>query len=129
MQQIDSARGFAPQNSSGKIGNGLFAGESKNIEHIVLADSFSAKRNELIEHRLRVAQTTFGSTRNRMRGRWLKQDFLLLRNELKMFRDQVCRNAVEIKPLAPAQNGWENFLRLCGREDEFHMLGRFLESF
>src|SRR5262249_38277201 len=109
MQQIDCARSFTSQNPPGKIDNRLFACESKNIEHIVLGNFLSAKRDELIEHRFRVAQTALGSTRNRMRGRRLKRDFLLFSYELKMLRDQVCRNTVEIKPLTAAQNGRENF--------------------
>ena len=35
---------------------------------------------------------------------------------------------MEIKPLATAQNGWENFLRLRGRENKFYVLGRFFEG-
>src|SRR4029077_19361945 len=128
MQQIDRTRSFTPQNPPGKIDNRLFACESKNIEHIVLADFLSAKCNELIEHRFRVAQTAFGSTCNRMRGSGLKRNFLLSSDELQMFRDQVCRNAGQIKQLATTQNRRENFLRLGGREDEFHMLGRFFEG-
>jgi hypothetical protein len=45
-----------------------------------------------------------------------------------MFRDQICWNAVEIKPLATTQNRRENFLRLGGREDKFHMFGRLFEG-
>ncbi len=106
----------------------MFACETENIEHIVFADFLSTKRDELIEHRFRVAQTTLGSTRNRMRSRGLKRDVFLSRNELEMFRDEVCRNAVEIKSLTAAQNGGQHLLGLSGRENKFHMLGRLFES-
>src|SRR5262245_38225644 len=62
-----------------------------------------------------------------MRSCGLKRDFLFSGNELQMCCDEVRWNAVEIKPLATAQNGWENFLRFGGREDKFHMRGRLLE--
>src|SRR4030095_6996453 len=128
MQQIDRVWSFTPQNPPGETDNGLFACKSKNIEHIVLADFLSAKRDELIEHRFRVAQTALGSTRDRMRGGGLKRDFFLFRNELQMFRDEVCRDAVQIKPLTPAQNGGKHLLGFGGRENKFHMLGRLFES-
>src|SRR4029450_1373425 len=104
MQQIDRACSFASQNSSCQIDNRLFARESKDIEHIVLADFLATKCNQLIEHRFRIAQATLCAACNRMRSRGLKRDFLLSRNELQMFRDQVCRNAVEIKALRAAQH-------------------------
>ena len=68
MQQIDRARSFSSQNSPRQIDNCLVARESEYIEHIVLADFLPAKCDELIEHRFRVAQTTLGSTRNRVRS-------------------------------------------------------------
>ena len=128
MQQIDRARSFSSQNPPRQIDNCLFARESKDIENIVLADFLPAKCDELIEHRFRVAQTTLGSTRNSMRRRGCERDFLFSSDELQMFGDEVCRDTVKIKPLATAQNGWQHFLRLGGRENKFHMRGRFFES-
>src|SRR4030095_17260653 len=108
MQYIDRVRSFTSQNPPCKIDNGLFACESENIEHIVFADFLSAKRDELIQHRFRVAQPPLGSARNRMRTRGLKRNFFLSGNELQMFRDEVCRDAVEIKPRTAAQHGGED---------------------
>jgi len=34
---------------------------------------------------------------------------------------------VKIEPLTAAQNSWQNFLWLSGRENKFHMLGRLLQ--
>ena len=53
--------------------------------------------------------------------------FSFLRDELQMFRDQVCRNAMEIEALTAAQNGRQNLLRFGRRENEFHVRRRFLE--
>ena len=128
MQQINRVRSFTSQNPPGKIDHRLFACESKNIEHIVLADFLSAKRDELIEHRFRIAQTALGSTRDRMRSRGLERDFFFSSDELQMFRYEICRDTVKIESLTPAQNGGQHFLRLGRRENKFHMPRRLFES-
>src|SRR5262249_22932083 len=127
MQQIDRARCFTTQYSSRKIDDRLFACESENIEHIALADFFSAKRDQLIEHRFGVAQAPFRAARDRVRCRWLQRDLFFFGNKLQVLRDEVRRDSVQIEPLTAAQNSWQNFLWLSGRENKFHMLGRFFQ--
>jgi hypothetical protein len=65
----------------------LFAGESENVEHIALGNFFSAKGNELIKHRLCIAQAAFRAARDRVCGRRLQRDLLFLCDELQVLRD------------------------------------------
>src|SRR5262249_37852573 len=127
MQQIDRLRCFAVQNPACKIDYHLFACESENIEHIALVDFFSAKGDELIEHRFRIAKTALRAARDRMRRSSLERDLLFLRNELQVLRNQIRGNAMQIEPLTTAENGRQNFLRLGGGENKFHMLGRLFQ--
>ena len=76
---LDRFRRCAAQNLVGEIGDRLFARESEDLQHIRFADRVPAKRDELIEHRLRIAQSAFRSARDRMRGRRLERDLFLLR--------------------------------------------------
>src|SRR5882672_4758433 len=46
-----------------------------------------------------------------------------------MLRDQICRDAMQIKSLATAQDGCQNFLRLGRSKNKFHMLWRLLQRF
>ena len=127
MQQIDRPRCFSSQYSSCKIDHGLFAGESEHVKHIALADFLSAKRDQLIEHRFRIAQAAFRSARDRVRCRRLQRNLLFSGDELQMLRDQVCRDPVEIESLTAAQNCWQNSLRLGRCENKFHVLGRLFQ--
>ena len=129
MEQIERVRCFAAQNSAGKIDNGLFAGKSKNIEDIALADFFPAKRDQLIEHRFRVAQSAFSAAGDRVRGCGLERDLFLAGDELQVLCDQVCRDAMQIKTLAATQNRRQNFLRFGCGEDKFYVRRRFFERF
>jgi len=63
-----------------------------------------------------------------MRSRGLKRDVFLSGNELQMFRDEVCRNTVEIKPLTATQNGGHTFWGSVVAKIKFHVLGRLFES-
>ena len=111
----------------GEIGHGLFAGESEDVQHVGLRDRLAAKRDQLIEHRFRVAQSAVRAARDGVRRGRLERDLLLSGDELQMFRDQVRRNAMQIETLAAAEDGRQNLLRLGRGEDEFHVLGRFLQ--
>ena len=121
VQQVERFRRFAAQNFFGEIAHRLFAGEPEDIQHIAFGDFFAAKRDQLIEHRLGVAQAALRSARDRVRGRRLERDLLLPGDELQMLRDQVRRDAMEIESLAAAQDGRQNFLRLGRGENEFHV--------
>src|SRR5438552_16917410 len=99
MQQIDRLRRFGPQNVSHQDDYRWIAGESENIEHIVLADFLSAKCHQLIEHRFRIAQTAFCTARDRVRSRRLQRDLFFSSDELEMLRNEIIRDAVEIEPL------------------------------
>jgi hypothetical protein len=46
-----------------------------------------------------------------VRRRLEARPLFLARDELQVFRDQVGQNAMKIKTLAAAQNGWQTF---CG---------------
>src|SRR5439155_26056655 len=63
-----------------------------------------------------------------MRSGGLERDFFSSSNELQMLCDQICRDAVEIEPLATAENGGQHLLRLGGCENKFHVRGRLLEG-
>ena len=127
MQQIDGVRCFSSQNSPRKIDHGLLARETENIKHIAFADFFAAKRDQLIEHRFRIAKAAFRSARDGMRCRRLQRDFFFSGDELQVLRDQVRRDPVKIESLTAAQNRWQNFLRLGRRENKLHMLGRLFQ--
>ena len=127
VQKLERFRGGAAQNFLGEIRDRLFAGESENAEHIRLLDFLAAKRDQLIEHRLGVAQSAIGASRDRVRRRRRERDLLVLRDELQMIGDQIRRNPMKIEALTAAQNCRQNFLRLGRGEDEFHMRRRFLE--
>jgi hypothetical protein len=105
----------------------LFTGKSENIEDIVLSNFFSAKGNQLIEHRLCIAQAALRAARDRVRGSRFQSDLLLLRDELQVLRDEICRDAMQIEPLAAAQDGCQNFLRLGRSKNKFHVLGRLFQ--
>ena len=115
--------GFAAQNFLGETGDGLLAGESEDIQDIGLGDILAAKRDQLIEHRFRVAQAAIRAARDGMRRGRLERDLLLAGDELQMLRDQVRRDAVKIEALAAAQDGRQNLLRLGRGEDELHVRG------
>ena len=46
----------------------MFAGEPEDIQHVALRDRLAAKRDQLIEHRLGVAQAAIRAARDRVRG-------------------------------------------------------------
>ena len=117
----------AAQNLLGKFGHRLLAGESEDIQHVALRDLVAAKRDQLIEHRFRVAQSAIRAARDRMRRRRLERDLLFSGDELQMLRDQVRRDAVQIETLAAAQDRRQDLLRLGRREDEFHVRRRLFE--
>ena len=100
----------------------MFAGKSKNVQDVGFRDFFSAKSYQLIEHRFCVAQSAFRSARDGMRRGRFEHELFLDRDELQMFRDQVGRDAVQIKPLASTQNCRQNLFRLGRGEDKFHVL-------
>src|SRR5206468_12675411 len=101
--------------------------ESENTEHIALGNFFSAKGNELIEHRLCIAQAALCAACDRVCGRRFQRDLLFLRDELQVLRDQICRDAMQIESLATAEDGCQNFLRLGRSEDKFHMVWRLFQ--
>ena len=79
----------------------MFARKSENIEHIALADFFSTKGDELIEHRFGITQTAFRAARDSMRSRGFQCDFFFSGDELEMLRDEVSWDSVKIETLAP----------------------------
>jgi len=89
MQQIDRVRCFTAQDSPRELDGRLFARESENILHIALADFFSAKRDQLIEHRFGVAQAAFRAARDRVCCRWLQRDLFFFGNKLQVLRDEI----------------------------------------
>src|SRR5215469_7142343 len=105
VEQRQGCGSFAAQDRVRKGGNRLLARESKDIEHVTFSDGFAAKSNQLIEHRLCVAQSTVRSTRDRVRRRRFQLHFLLFRDELEMVSDQIRRNAMKIETLATTQDG------------------------
>src|SRR6266404_5719811 len=102
MQQIDRVRCFSSQNAARQIDHCLLAREPEDIEHIALADFLSTKCNELIEHRLRIAQTALRAARDSVRCRRLQGDLFLSGDELQVLRDQVRRDTMEIESLTAA---------------------------
>src|SRR6266487_3145042 len=102
MQQIDRVRCFSSQNAARKINHRLLACESEDIEHVALADFLATKCNELIEHRLRIAQTAPRAARNRVRCRRLQRNLFFSGDELQVLRDQVRRDTMEIESLTAA---------------------------
>src|SRR5262249_16017864 len=127
VEQIDCGRSLRSKNSAGEIDKGLFAGKPENVEHIALFDFFSTKRDELIEHRLGITQPAVRAAGNRVRSPRLQSDLFFAGDELQVLRDQIRRNAMQIEPLTPAQDSWQNLLRLGGCENKFHMLGRLFQ--
>ncbi len=69
---------------------------------------------------------SIASARDRVCCRWLQRDLFFFGNKLQVLRDEIRRDTVKIEPLTAAQNSWQNFLWLSGRENKFHMLGRLL---
>src|SRR5262249_51378995 len=94
MQQTDRFRCFAAQNPTCKIDYNLFACESENIEHVALVDFVSAKGDELISDRFRIAKAALRAARDRMRRTRLERDLLFLGNELQVLRNQIRGNAM-----------------------------------
>ena len=118
---------LAAQNFLGETRDRLFARETKDVEHVALRDRFAAKRDELIEHRLRIAQAAIRAARDRVSRRRLQLHLLLPGDELQMLRDQIRGNPMQIETLATAQNGRQHLLRLGRGKDELHVLGRLFE--
>src|SRR4029077_3907055 len=102
MQQIDRVRCFSSQNAPSQINHCLLACESEDIEHIALADFLPAECNELIKHRLRIAQTALRAACDRVPSRRLQGDLFFSGDELQVLRDQVRRDAMEIESLTAA---------------------------
>src|SRR5262249_541186 len=121
-------RGLPTQDFLREIGHCLLTGETKNAEDVALTDRLAAKGDQLIEHRLGIAQTTIRPPCDGVRGRRLQFHFLLLCDELEMLRDQIGWNAMEIEPLATAQDGDRQLLWLGRGKAENDVLRRFFES-
>ena len=81
----------------------------------------------MIEHRLRVPQSSFRAAGDRVRGCRFKRDLFFLGDELEMIGNQFRRDSVEIEPLATAYNRGQHFLRLGRCENKFHVLRRLFQ--
>ncbi len=122
-------RRFAAENLRGEVRHRLLAGETENAEHILLGDFLAAERDQLVEHRLGIAQAAIGALGNRVGRSRLERHLFVRRDVLQVIGDQVRGNAMEIEALAAAENGRQNFLRLGRGEDELHVRRRLLERF
>src|SRR5437660_4023319 len=105
----------------------VFAAQYERVEPTALGNRFSAERNDVIKHRLRIAQAALCAACDRVCGRSLQRDLLFLRDELQVLRDQNCRDTMQIESLATAKDGWQNFLRLSRSKNKFHMVWRLFQ--
>ena len=124
---IERLRRFSAQNRSAEGTNAVVAGQTEDIEHVLLGDAVATEGDELIEHRLGITHPTVRAHGNGVSRKGLEFHLFQFRNVLKMLRNERSRNLPEIEALAAAQNGWENLVRLGGCKDELHMRRRFLE--
>ena len=124
LDQRQSGRRVARQQGSGEIRHLLARGETENIEHIFLNNPVTAESHKLVEHRLRVTHAAIRPLGDRPRGRLIKINALLARNVQQVIGNQLRRNRPQIETLTPRQNRRQNFVRLGGRKNEFHMRRR-----
>ena len=104
-------------------------GEAEDIHDITRPNMLAAEGDHLVEHALGIAQSAVCSARDGIRRLAVELDFLVLRDEEEVLFDQMSGNPPQVEPLAAAGDGRGNFLRLGGREDEFHMRRWLLERF
>ena len=121
--------GFSVDQRVGQCGHLLVRHQAKHRQHILLGDLVPAERDQLIERTLGVAQSAFGTTRNRGQRLVVNRDLLLLCNLLEMLDDEVRRDAAQIKSLAARQDGRQHFLWLGRREEKLYVRRRLFERF
>lgn len=107
--------------------HGLCAGKAEHAQHVRLRDRVAAKCDELIEHGLGVTQAALCAARDGLGGCGLEREALVLRDEKQMLRDRRGRDALQIEPLAAAEDRRRHLLHVGRREEKFHMRRRFLE--
>ncbi len=105
----------------------LVCDESEHGKHVLLGNLVATKCDELVERALGVAQSAFRAAGNGGQCVLVDRDFFLFGDFLEVLDDQVGGNPAQIKPLAPREDGGQNFLRFGGGEQEFHMRGWFFE--
>jgi len=109
--------------------NTFRAFESEHRQYVVLGDLVPAKRDQLVERALRVAQAAFGPARNRGQRRVIDRHFLFFGDAAEVLDDQARRNPPQIEPLAARQDCRQHFLRFRRGEEKLHVRGWFFERF
>ena len=94
VQELERSGRFGTQDSADEIGHHLFAGEPKNVKHVLFRHFLTTKRDQLVEHRFRIPHSAFGASRDRVRGRRGQRDLFFLSDELQMLGDQIAGDAM-----------------------------------
>jgi len=113
----------------GQALNNLSRCESKHIEHILVCDGFPTKGNDLVKHRLSIAQTSIRPARNGISGFGIEINTLLAGNEEQVFCNELVRDPAQVEALAAACDRGGDFVRLCGGKDKLHMRRWLLKGF
>ena len=98
-------------------------GAHRGLAHLAVAVG-----DALIQQTERVADAAVGGARqNQQRGAVMRDRFFL-QDFLQQFAEAADFHRLQIELDAPRQNGRRQFLRVGGRQQEFHMLRRLLQS-
>ena len=79
VQQLERFGRAALQNLLREPRDRLLAGEAEDVQHVLLQRCLAAERDQLIEHRLGIAQAAVRALRDRVRRRRLERHLLLAR--------------------------------------------------
>src|SRR5262249_32431447 len=100
----------------------------EHLVHLVRGEPVAAEREQLVQHRLRVAHRAAGAPRDQLERLVVGLHVLGLYDLAQPFDDARQRDAGEVEALAARQDGQRNLLYVGGRENEFDMFGRLLQG-
>ena len=83
----------------------------------------------MVENALGIPHAAHGHATDDLQGLLLCLNLLGLTNFLQLIHDQGSRDGAKLEPLAPRDNGGQNFVRFGRGKDELNVGRRFLQGF
>ena len=107
--------------------HGLRVGQAEQVADVGLVEPVGGRRQQLVEHRLRVAHAAGREPRDEVDRLGRCRSTVRLEDPPQLALDLVGRQAPDVEPLEPGQDRRRELLGMGRREHEHDELGRLLE--
>ena len=120
--------GIAREHQLQQAPDAAAVGEPEHVAHLIGGDGAGTVGDRLVEDRQAVAGGAFGGARDHAERFGLDLDAFGLRDFGEMGGELLGGNAAEVEALAAREHRHRHLVHFGGREEELHMLRRFLKS-